>query len=71
MTADKTYEDGLTEGQIRALEDIASAHKDRLDNHGNRLQILERVMWIMFGIIAFVEILPELRDLIGAAAGSL
>ncbi len=63
MTMAKDYEDGLRDGQIAALEEVASSHKDRLDNHANRLRTLERVIWMLAGVIAFVNLWPQLQSL--------
>ena len=65
MTAVKTYEDGLVEGQVRAIETMVNDHKGRLDNHGNRLRILERVVWAFAGFAIFLEFLPSLRLALG------
>ncbi len=61
---DRTYDDGLRDGQIKALEQIAAAHKDRLDAHSGRIRLLERVMWALGGIVAFIELWPKIEGLI-------
>lgn len=65
----KTYEDGITEGKIQALEQIASTHKERLDNHATRLRIVEKIVWGVLGIVAFLQILPVLKAAVGVAGG--
>lgn len=57
----KTYEDGLVEGEIRSLQRIAGEHKDRLDDHSGRLRLLERALWVMFGVLALAQIWPQLQ----------
>lgn len=59
------YKDGLRDGQILALERIAQEHKNRLDNHADRLRTLERVVWALGGIVAFIEFWPKVKDLLG------
>ena len=57
---DKTYEQGLTDGKIDALESILSQHRTRLDDHSSRLRLLERSLWVMLGILTAVQFLPEI-----------
>ena len=44
---ERTYEDGLRDGKIAALEKVAANHKERLDHHSNRLRTLERVAYCL------------------------
>jgi hypothetical protein len=60
----KTYEDGLIEGRLVALENIAAAHKDRLDGQSRRLRLLEKIVWATGGIMVFLQSWP----VIGRAA---
>ena len=62
---DRTYEEGKRDGQIIAMEAMLSDHKGRLDNHGNRLRILERVVWVVIGGAMLLEILPQLKAVLG------
>ncbi len=59
----KTYEDGLREGRLASIETVLADHKGRLDNHSQRIRLLERVMWIMFGAIALLEFAPKVQAL--------
>lgn len=72
--APKTYEDGIQEGRLRSLENIAAAHKDRLDSQAKRLRVLERVVWASGGIMVFLNAWPTVgRALLAAvptAAGA-
>ena len=61
---DKTYDDGVRDGQILALEDVAGKHQDRLDSHSKRLALLERIMWAGGGIVAFIQIVPLIRAIL-------
>lgn len=55
---DKTYEDGLVEGRLAAVEHMQSSQNVRLDNHGQRISSLERAMWVVIGAIAALEFFP-------------
>lgn len=61
-----TYEDGLRDGQLKAIEATQAHHGQRLDNHGKRLRILERIVWGVCGVAIFLEVWPTLRGLFGA-----
>lgn len=54
------YGDGLRDGKIQALEQITGQHHDRLNDHGQRLAVLERIAWALMGIIALVQLWPAL-----------
>jgi len=61
---DRTYEQGLTDGKIEALEASSADHSVRLDHHAGRLHLLEKAMWLMLGVVTAVEFLPELFALL-------
>ncbi len=61
---DKSYEEGLREGRINAVEEIVSGHKDRLDHHSGRIRRLERVAWITLGVVLTIQILPQIQNLL-------
>jgi len=63
---DKTYENGLRDGRIVALEEIAGQHRDRLDSHSTRLRRMERIIWAGGGMIVLIQLIPELRMVLGA-----
>lgn len=65
----KTYEDGLTEGRIMALENTAADHSKRLDHHSGRLRILEKVVWIGGGIAFAIQSFPLWQDVVRKFAG--
>lgn len=59
--SDKTYDDGVRDGKLEALEDITGKHSDRLDSHSKRLTLLERIMWAGGGIVAFIQLVPLIK----------
>lgn len=62
---ERNYADGLRDGEIKALQEIMAKHQQRLDDHSNRLRIIERIIWAMAGIIAFIQFLPYLQKFSG------
>ena len=58
------YADGLRDGKIQALEQITSQQGRRLDDHSDRLRIIERIIWALAGIIAFVQLWPQIQRLL-------
>ncbi len=56
--ADQTYEQGLVDGKLLAVEAILADHKIRIDGHSGRLRLLERALWIMLGVVAVVQFVP-------------
>ena len=62
---DKTYDDGLRDGKIQSLEDMAGYQNKRLDGHSGRLSNLERTSYLMIGAIVFIEFFPQLKGLFG------
>jgi hypothetical protein len=67
MMAPKTYEDGLLEGEIKMLQQITKTHAERLDSHTQRLTILERIIWMVSGVMIFLQTFPLLRQLVEMA----
>lgn len=62
--SEKSYEDGIHEGELRAVKAILGSHKERLDMHSVRLRWLERIIWGFFGIVALLQILPNIQQLL-------
>ena len=56
------YANGLRDGRLQALEKVTGQHHDRLNNHADRLKILERLAWIMIGVIGFIQVWPAIHD---------
>ena len=63
MDDDKGYAQGLMDGKIEALEATAASHALRLDQHSVRLHLLERALWLMLGVVAAIEFLPRVFDM--------
>lgn len=59
---DKSYEDGIRDGKITALEGRLKDHGTILDAHDGRLRLLERAVWIAAGVTLAVQIIPEIID---------
>lgn len=66
MTENKTYEDGLVEGRLAAVEHMQSSQNLRLDNHSVRISSLERAMWVVIGAIAALEFFPVIANMLRA-----
>lgn len=66
MTENKTYEDGLVEGRLAAVEHMQSSQNLRLDNHSVRISSLERAMWVVIGAIAALEFFPVIANILRA-----
>lgn len=59
----RSYEDGLREGEVKAMKAIIHDHRTRLDNHSRRIGMLEKIAWAMFGIIALIQFVPTIKYL--------
>ena len=57
----KTYDDGLQDGKIRAIEEMQGRQNNRLDQHNGRISNLEKVSWLLIGAILFAEFAPQLK----------
>ena len=60
------FEAGLREGRLRALEKIVRNHDERFDHHEQRLRIMERILYMLIGAIALIQLMPILQKVIGA-----
>lgn len=65
------YEEGLRDGRIRALEDIAAEHGKRLDNHdndfknvGEEFKEIRKMYFIIYGAIVMAAFVPQIKDVI-------
>jgi len=65
--SDKTYEDGLQEGRLAGLEAMVNEHKGRMDNHSQRLRLLERIVWGLAGIAFLIEFYPKAIMFLGGS----
>ena len=59
------YREGLRDGEIHALKEMQNAQNSRLDNHDKRISILERVTYMVLGMILLLEFLPTIQRVIG------
>jgi len=64
MTDKLTYEDGLIQGELKAIREILHTHEIRLDKADNRLRLVERIMYGVLGAIALIQLLPILQELL-------
>ncbi len=62
--AERTYQEGLVDGKIEALEAMVAQHTNRMDNHSTRLQLLERSLWLTLGVVTAIEFLPKVMFLL-------
>jgi len=66
MTAEKTYEDGVIEGRLSALETCTAEHKERLDWHARRLRLMERALWVFLGVLLLAQALPTVQKFLSS-----
>ncbi len=59
----KTYEQGVADGKIEALEKIQGKHEQRLNHHSERLRITERILYAVIGVGVFMQLYPSLQKL--------
>ena len=57
----KTYDDGLRDGKIQAIEDMQGRQNNRLDSHNGRISTLEKTSYGLMAVILFIEFAPELK----------
>lgn len=69
MSLEKTYEDGIVEGRLAAVEHMQQGQNLRLDNHSQRISALERAMWVVIGAIAAIEFFPILASFLKQLGG--
>lgn len=65
MEANPTYADGLRDGRILAVEDMQVNQNTRLDQAEKRLTVLERVAWILIGVVGLIQFSPAVRGVLG------
>ena len=66
----RAYSDGLRDGQINSLKGRVDDHAERIGDHAKRLALLERICWVMFGVVATIQFVPEAREILNALLGS-
>jgi hypothetical protein len=60
-----TYADGLRDGQLKAIEDMQAKQNARLDDHSKRITAVERVAWILVGVVGLIQFSPAVRGFLG------
>lgn len=58
-----SYEEGVRDGKIEALEQIVARHEKRFDVHEGRLRIMERILYGLIGALALIEFMPAFQKL--------
>lgn len=64
MEKEKTFEDGLLEGKIQAMEAMIANHGVRIAVVEKRLGVQEKLAYLLMGAIAFVTFAPSLQQLL-------
>lgn len=57
---DASYESGLTEGRLTALEDGVEEIETEIEKHNTRLTFQERIVYGAMGAIALIEFGPKI-----------
>ena len=60
----RSYEDGLRDGKIEALENTQADHASRLDAHSARLDKMERIIWVAIGGLIVLQAMPQISRVI-------
>ena len=60
----KTYAEGVRDGQLAAIETVVGEHKYRLDSHSARIRSLEKIMWIMAGVLGVLQFMPTVMAVV-------
>lgn len=55
------YKQGLVEGRLLSLEQIANSHEQRMDKHESRLRTLEKAAYLLIGAVSIMQFLPEIK----------
>jgi len=65
MDSSRTYDDGMRDGKIQALEDMQISQNNRIEMHNKRLTTLEKTMYMMIGIVVFIQFAPQITRFFG------
>lgn len=57
----KTYEDGVLEGKLQAMESMIALHAVRLKAVEDKASYLERVAWILLGGFLLIQVIPTIK----------
>lgn len=63
----KTYEDGVLEGKLQAMESMIALHAVRLKAVEDKTSYLERVAWILIGGFLLLQIYPTIKLFVAGA----
>lgn len=61
----KTYEQGVIDGKILAIEETLGHHNKRLNDHSGRIRGVEKLQWMILGALVIIELLPNIVTFIG------
>lgn len=60
---EKSYEEGLRDGAISAIEITQGKHELRLNSHSERLAKIERIMYIGIGGLIVLQSIPLIQQI--------
>ena len=65
------YEEGVRDGRIKALEDLAIDHGKRLDNHDDgfkevaqEFKEIRKMYYVLYGAIVMATFFPQLKEVL-------
>jgi hypothetical protein len=58
----RAYEEGVQDGRLKALEHRVDGHDTLGESRERRLQVLERILYGLVGIVTFTTVLPGVID---------
>lgn len=58
-----SYDDGVRDGRLLALENTQAKHSERFDKVEGRLSTLERVAYALLGIIGVLQFIPIVHSI--------
>jgi hypothetical protein len=64
MEPQLSYEDGIREGRLRAIEEGQKRVHERMDNHERRLTAQERITYALLGALALMQIWPAIQAMV-------
>ncbi|MCU7900012.1 MAG: hypothetical protein KZQ66_11065 [Candidatus Thiodiazotropha sp. (ex Lucinoma aequizonata)] len=63
-SGDMSYESGLTEGRLTALENDTESIQEDIEKHENRIRFQERIAYGVMGAITLIEFGPTVIGMI-------
>lgn len=60
----RSYLEGLRDGQIQELEGRVEDLDSEMKSHETRLRILEKISYVLLGIVGFIQIFPAIEHLL-------